>query len=312
MNILSRLTICYALVAVSGLTSCTKDNGKEPDDPNKPSVTTPYRAKLQALDYSPAPGQFINEMPRYEAGDTRATINAKALETINKGGLISLGALGGSLTMTLDKPIYRSADGTPEFRVLGNSYLTGNDGARVFGSAEPGLVRIMKDTNGNGLPDDTWYTFLGEMADQIVSTSITYSAVANPVAARWVDWSTADGLTGSLTCNVAYHSHTYFPQWIFGDSDNASVTISCLRVPANGFLVEATGLYSQVCYPGFADCFPNNDIRSAFSIADAVDGQGHPATIDRVDFVSVTTAVIDSNGPLGETSTEVGGIEVLQ
>lgn len=312
MKTFYRIAISAVLPAIFCLQSCSTEGGDEPDNPDRPAVATPYRAKFKAVDYAPAPGQFVNEMPRYEAGDTRASINAKALEALNNGNLISLGALGGSITLTLETPVYRSADGSPEFRVLGNCYLTGSDGNRIFGAAEPGMVWVMKDSNRNGLADDTWYRFVGDMADKITTVSITYKSVAEPVASRWVDWSTDNGQNGALTCNTAYHNHTYFPQWIYGDGVEATFTISCPCLPANGFLEQSSGLYRQVCYPGFADCFPNNDIRSAFSIADVVDMQGNAANIDRIDFIRVVTAVIDSNGPLGETSTEVGGIEVLQ
>ena len=281
------------------------------DDLDFPSPIAPHRAKISAVDYSPAPGQFVNEMPTYEDGDTRASMNAKALEVLNRGGLISLGAFGGEITITLAEPIFHNPGEDADFRVLGNSYITGAGNGVSYGSSEPGMVWIMKDENGNGKPDDTWYRFVGDMQDEIAYMTVTYTPNPNPTSAEWVDWVSDSGDSGHLTCNTAYHDHTYFPLWLNNGTSNVSMTKAGYAVPANGFLDTSTGLYRQICYPGFADSFPNNDIRSAFSIKDAVDILGNHADIDRVDFIRITTAVLDSNGPLGETSTEIGGIEIL-
>lgn len=296
---------------VAMMVSCNRDN-------DEPGVDVPgfgdevsRRVIISAVSYNPAPGQFVNEMPVYEPGDTRKTIEAKALEAINKGSLISLGALGGSITLTLEKPIFHDASKKFDFRVLGNSYITGSNERGEYGSSEPGLVEVMEDSNGNGLPDDIWYRFVGDMGDEITKVNITYTPAAEPTASNWVEWETSDGKTGALTCNLAYHEHTYFPQWLFDDTDNAEMTFETFCLPPNGFRDTSTGLFHQICYRGFADSYPNNDDRSAFSLRDAVDANGKPAHITKVDFIRITTAVIDANGPLGETSTEVGGIEAI-
>lgn len=301
--------ICLALVCGLIATGCDSGFDDIDDDP-VPDIELPRRIGLSAVDYRPAPGQFVNDMPAYEPGDTPDAINAKALSVLNSGGLVSLGAFGGEIIMTLSEPIIHNDLKDCDFRILGNSYITGTEGNTVYGSAEPGMVWVMEDVNANGLPDDTWYRFVGDMGDRIEHITVTYRPVAEPTAQKWVEWVTDSGETGFLTCNPSFHSHTYFPQWIFADPDRAELTVTGYAVPANGGLDPATGLYRQICYRGFADCFPNYDERSAFSLREAVDLNGKKANIRRVDFVKVTTAVLDSNGPLGEASTEVGGIEI--
>lgn len=290
--------------------ACNGDFG-EIDEPETPGHESTVRATVKAVDYNPAPGQFVNEMPPYEAGDTRSTMNQKALEALNRGALVSLGALGGTITITLAEPIVCDPAREADFRILGNAYFTGEENGKILGSSEPGIVRIMEDTNRNGIPDDEWYSFGGDMAEHITSVEITYTPVAKPTSQQWVEWVCDDATSGYLTCNTAYHAHTYFPMWLYDDVEKATMTVSAHKIPANGFVESSSGLFRQICYAGYADSFPNNDIRSAFSIRDAVDKNGKKANISRIDFISITTAVIDSNGPLGETSTEVGGIEVL-
>lgn len=305
-----KLFISLILILSVGVAfvSCNSDGDDEPLNPGTPST---HRVTLSAVDYRPAPGQFVNEMPRYDDGDTPESMNAKALELLNRGSLVSLGALGGEITLTLAEPIFHDANREADFRILGNSYITGVIGDITYGSSEPGIVWVMMDANGNGLPDDTWYRFVGDMSDQIDYFTITYTPAVNPTSQAWVDWSTDTGQRGSLTCNTAYHAHSYFPMWLYDDVDNARFTVSAYALPPNGFLESSSGLYRQICYRGFADSFPNNDPRSAFSLQDAVDINGRPANINRIDFIRITTAVIDSNGPLGEASTEIGGVEAL-
>lgn len=292
------------------LLSCSSGdfNGDDLENPLSPETRL---AKIVKVDYKPAPGQFVNDMPAYEDGDTPASMNQKALDLLNRGSLVSLGAFGGEITITLAEPITHDPARNADFRVLGNSYITGTTENNVYGSSEPGMVWVMKDENGNGLPDDTWYRFVGDMQDKITYVRVTYTPVTQPSASKWVDWQSSDSTTGALTCNLAYHDHSYFPRWIYNDPQNASMSVSGYMVPANGFLEESSGLFRQICYRGFADCFPNSDIRSAFSLADAVDLNGNPANLDAINFIRITTAVLDSNGPLGETSTEVGGIELI-
>lgn len=74
-------------------------------------------------EYKPAPGQFINELPKYEIGDTQSTMNRKALESIgyNTRILISLGGYGGYVICGFDHTIV-NVPGKYDFKVLGNAF----------------------------------------------------------------------------------------------------------------------------------------------------------------------------------------------
>ena len=53
---------------------------------------------IQAVDeYRPAPGQYVNDIPEYEEGDTEATMIQKCTERLanNNRELVALGAFGG-------------------------------------------------------------------------------------------------------------------------------------------------------------------------------------------------------------------------
>ncbi|MBO5053234.1 MAG: hypothetical protein J6C44_03225 [Muribaculaceae bacterium] len=288
------------------LTSCetTEPAGGGGDDEQGPRLLS-----VKVLDYSPAPGQFVNEIPLYQDGDTRETIRAKVEKAMNSGEMVTLGAFGGSITVKLKAPVYASHDGSPELRILGNAFLyTPETAANPIGSAEPGIVMVMTDANGNGEPDDTWYVLKGDHFDQAVYTSITYTD--NSSAGddkKFVKWEDSQGNSGWLSHNVAYHNHGFFPQWEL----ERTVTVEGLRLPDNGVYNEKTGNYDLSVYSGYADCWPNNSSRSGLSLSSAVTLEGQPVRVTRVDFIKVYTGILQNNGPLGECSTEVAGFQSL-
>ena len=115
---------------------------------------------IQAVDeYCPAPGQFVNDIPMYEDGDTPEIMAQKCTERIagnySDTHLISLGGWGGYVTFHFDHSI-ANIPGERDFAIWGNAYQEMKN--LVFGGMnEAGIVMVSKDVNGNGKPDDPWY-----------------------------------------------------------------------------------------------------------------------------------------------------------
>lgn len=82
---------------------------------------SPYISRV--YEYCPAPGQFINEMPRYEDGDTYESILQKAEESISGTNdiMISLGGYGGYVTFGFDHTVI-NIPGEKDFRIWGNCF----------------------------------------------------------------------------------------------------------------------------------------------------------------------------------------------
>ena len=113
----------------------TEDNPSEGD-------RSPY---ILAVDeYVPAPGQFVNILPKAEAGDDAASIRDKCTAALRGGfnGLVTLGGYGGYITFHFDHPV-RNVHGQYDLLIRGNY---------VAGASEPGIVMVSQDLNGNGLP----------------------------------------------------------------------------------------------------------------------------------------------------------------
>lgn len=286
------------------------------------SAASPYIS--QVFEYRPAPGQFVNEMPEYEEGDTYETMLAKAGEQIagdRMPGMITLGAFGGYVVFGFDHPVV-NRPGERDFRIFGNALVSDRD--NNGGSSEPGIVLVSRDVNGNGLPDDPWYELAGSEYHKpgtMKGYTVTYRApeaghTPTPDPAdkyvtdtTYIPWTSNDPAepSGHVTRN-AYHAQSYWPAWT--DLDRLEFTGT--RLAKNYVDVAGDGSYFvQKFYDwGYADNLPNAEDKG-FDIGWAVDADGLPVALESIDFVKVHTGVAQSCGRLGETSTEVSGAEDL-
>ena len=82
---------------------------------------------IQSVDeYRPAPGQYVNDAPEYEEGDTEADMIRKCNENLSglgptKSHLVALGGWGGYITFHFDHSI-ANIPGQRDFAVWGNAY----------------------------------------------------------------------------------------------------------------------------------------------------------------------------------------------
>ena len=246
----------------------------------------------RVFEYMPAPGQFVNLLPKYDEGDDAASMAAKCLTALQSGGMITLGGFGGYVTAGFNTTVY-NLEG-PDFRIDGNAH---------DGSAEPGVVWVSADANGNGLPDDVWYEIWGSEQKENRATSgytVTYSKPATQDGDS--PWTGSDGRTGSITHNI-YHSQPYYPQWYQGDK----LTFTATLLPDNVSYRDGTYVMSSFGY-GYADNMPNSPDNSSFDIDWAVKPDGSPANLESIDFIMIQNGVIGCNQVTGELSTEVSAI----
>jgi len=288
----------------------------DPETPYKSAISidvvheeveySPYISRV--YEYCPAPGQFVNEMPRWEQGDTYADILQKVEESI--GGtndeLITLGGYGGYVTFGFDHTVV-NVSGKADFRVWGNCFYKVADSPEKGGSAEPGIVMVSYDTNCNGEPDDPWFELAGSEYHSPATLhdySITYTRAEGDIT-----WRDSQGIDGAVSVNM-FHTQPYWPQWL----DEDEMTFAGTRLADNAVDTSGRGSrYVLYSYPwGYADNHPNEyaDLNS-FNIDNAVDSNGNSVKLPGVDFVRVYTGVNQSCGWLGETSTELSRAQDL-
>ena len=273
----------------------------------------------KVYEYTPAPGQFINETKTGGFDGSQTTPEAaiayaeSRMSEVDRDGnpypnWVSLGGFGGYIVVGFDHSIDNSGD--YDIGILGNSFS---------GSSEPGIVWVMQDENGNGLPDDTWYELAGSetgKAETIQNYAVTYyrpSGTMMPVL--WID---NLGNSGEIDYLTQFHRQDYYyPLWI--ESDSYTLTGTCLA-PRN-YDASGNGSYwVNAEYDwGYVDNFSSIDRLTGdenatadananhFKISNAIDFECQPIHLDYIDFVKVQVGVNAKSGWLGELSTEVFG-----
>ncbi len=286
-----------------------------------------YIAKV--FEFKPAPGQFINDLPAANDGDTAERILSRANTYLAKknGDLVSLGAFGGYVVFGFDHTVV-NVKGKRDFRVLGNAFWAeanpNSNSTMRGGSSEAGVIMVAYDKNKNGLPDDEWYEIEGgghKMPKTIQHYEITYyrpdpnkkpvpggtTGTVGFVDMEYIYWKDNQGKSGYLIQNNAYnHSLDYWPKWL---RDQASITFKGTRLPDNAVDESGTGSYfvQYAFLYGYADNAPNGDDDSAIDINWAIDKNGNKVMLPGIDFVKVYNGLNQQAGWLGETSTEIMG-----
>lgn len=263
------------------------------------------------FDYTPAPGQFINELKTGGFDGTQTTMEAAiayAEKRMRDENWVSLGGFGGYIVVGFDHSIENSGD--YDFGIKANSFA---------GSSEPGIVWVMQDENGNGEPDDTWYELAGSetgKATTIQEYAVTYYRPAGPMMP--VQWTDNLGNYGEVDYLKQFHRQDYYyPLWI--EEDSYTLTGTCLE-PRNRDASGNGSYWVNDQYDwGYADNFSPVDRltdednaegevnANHFKISDAIDCECEPIHLDYIDFVKVQVGVNAKSGWLGELSTEVCG-----
>ncbi|MEG0925784.1 cell surface protein [Chryseobacterium sp.] len=276
-----------------------------------------YIAKV--LDFRPAVGQFMNEIPEYVQGNTAADMLQKANASLvgSNSTMLSLGGFGGYVVFGFDHTI-PNLNGR-DFKILGNAFFGNAANDPRSGSCEPGIIMVAYDRNKNGKPDDNeWYEIAGSEYFKNTTTkdySITYfkpndSKAPVPGNDGWqtdieyIKWQDNLGNSGFKTKNT-FHAQSYYPLW-FSD---ASYGFTGTRLKDNFYDQSGTGTYwvGKSYDFGYADNAPNTDEASNIDISWAVDRNGRYVKLPGIDFVRVHTGINQEAGWLGEVSTEVAG-----
>lgn len=245
----------------------------------------------KVYDLLAAPGQFVGQIT---SGTTLEAACSSAETTLRNNGYISLGGFGGYIVVGFDHSIDNK--GQYDFAVKGNSFSN---------SSEPGIVWVMQDENGDGLPNDTWYELKGSEYGKQETTqdyAVTYYRPKSP--GMPVTWTDNQGKQGSLTLNPKY------PTWVSADS--YTLRGSCLQARNEDTSGSGTYWENRDYDWGYADNYSKtdmitNDGNNYFRISDAVTFDGKPANLQYIDFVKVQVGVNAQSGWLGEISTEVLG-----
>lgn len=258
----------------------------------------------KVYEFTAAPGQFINE--GYTA-NTAEEAAEYATTRMKAESYVSLGGWGGYVVVGFDHSVEN--DGSYNIQIKGNSFN---------GSSEPGVIWVMQDENGDGLPNDTWYELKGSefgKAGEIRDYAVTYyrpKGTGMPVY-----WTDNQGNSGTVDYLATHNQDYYYPNWIKADC----YTLRGTCLPSNIRETSPGYWFNGNLEWGYADNFSSvdrlttdsNNSASAnsnhFRISDAITYDGQPANLKYIDFVKVATGCNGKAGGLGENSTEVYNIK---
>lgn len=264
--------ILFALV-FTVFTACKKDEDTEYG--SNVYVTTMF-------EFMPGPGQNTNR----SLGNIAA---AKSLE--GKEGFVSLGAWGGYIVLGFDHTVINEPD-KEDIIIYGNPQ---------FNYAEPGVIWVMQDKNGNGKPDDTWYEIKGSEygnAGYVRDYEVTYT---RPEGGGDVSWKDNKGNSG--TVNSLSSTFQSYPSWI----KTNEYTLKGSLLPSTG--IKLDGLITSAPFAfGYADNLIGGD---KIDIAQAIDQEGKTVSLGGVDFIKIQTGIQANLAHLGEFSTELIGVADL-
>lgn len=280
--------------------------------------TKPYIDRV--VEYSPAPGQFVNVLPPIKEGDPLDSVLTRCTKALanDRRGLVSLGGFGGYITFAFDHRI-KNRDGM-DIMIHGNAFRSTKNKGR--GSSEPGVVMVMVDKNNNGLPDDgMWYELKGagyDLPETVKNYKITYyrptpDKEATTVPTRpghpdyvtdgaYIKWTDNQGRIGYIGKN-SYHNQPYWPQ---NRTDEASISftgtlLTNVARDESGVGREWT---CRIWEYGYVDNLPNDE-EKGFDIDWAIDARGNAVRLEGIDFVRVYCCTNEQAGWLGELSTEI-------
>lgn len=254
--------------------------------PERP-ITDESNAYVTTLfEYRPAPGQFINKAPG----------NHESAEGILGGkGLVTLGAWGGYIVLGFDHTVVNSDE--EDIMIYGNA---------MTNFAEPGVIYVMQDENGNGEPDDTWYELVGSEFGKdgvIRDYSVTYTR-PEP-ATTDIPWKDNQGNEGVVKTNN-FHRQPYYPEWI---TENEYTLTGVLLPSGNIDMSNPNMIISDPFEFGYADNLEDGD---AIDISNAIDAEGNKIDLTGIDFIKIQTGIQANMGWLGELSTEIVGVADLR
>lgn len=263
------------------------------DEHYRPATAGSSSDKVTVYEFMPAPGQFVHQI----ASSTMAYACREAERRLSNRQDVSLGGFGGYIIVGFDHSV-RNIAGEYDFAIGGNSFRTSN---------EPGIVWVMQDENGNGIPDDNWYELRGSETDKsetIYNYSVTYYRPASQGAP--IMWTDSRNNTGILTVHPSY------PAW----QDADSYTLTGTRLEAR---TTFTDEWSNAPFDwGYADNMGSDRLSDSdnhdagmnynyFKIENAMSASRRPVELKYIDFIMVQCGINATAGILGEVSTEVFG-----
>lgn len=262
------------------------------EEPVKEQETGNFLVKV--FEYVYAPGQH--------AQIALMSDTAKITGDPEDNSFIYLGGYGGYLTASFRTDVKND---------LGDDFAVW---ALKSASAEPAIVWVMEDANGDNLPNETWYELKGsEYENSTREYSVSYEKTDS-----CVNWS--DNLGGSGVLIPGYGALNSSIWW-WPATTTSKITLSGSLLP--NVMMDTDTTESQHWEPveigfnwGYAENLLGEDYNkdqgyNSFDISNAVDSDGKAVQLSQIRFIKIQSAVFQIAGWLNEISPEIKGASEL-
>ncbi len=178
---------------------------------------------------------------------------------------------------------------------------------------EPAVVYVMRDDNGDGLPNETWYELEGSQFENSQRNySVTYYKPAADTAN--ICWRDSNGHTGELKASFG---NPYTSSWWWSEISTDTVTFHGTRLPDAYENTQVSDASSWTVPEGrfewgYAENrsgtdFDSKTFSNRLDISNAVDADGNAVQLNHIRFIKVQSAVLQQAGWLNEVSPEIRG-----
>jgi len=277
-------------IFVSSFFSC-----KEPVEPQED--TSLYISDVFRYVY--APGQHASlALP----ADSLAFVGNPA----NQKRFVYLGGFGGYIIAGFSHTVTNRAGADFEVILMKSS------------APEPAVVYVMPDTNGDGLPNETWYELKG---NQFENSKRNYWVryFKAKTSADNITWLDSEGTRGELKPG---YGATNSSEWWWSETKTDSITFYGTRLPDSyenaGSVVAPLWKVPDGKFAwGYAENNSGTDYdkdsgSNKLDISNAVDQHGNPVTLAGIRFIKIQTAVFQQAGWLNEVSSELRGAKEIK
>jgi len=298
----------------SGVEPADTVSHDEPAEVDKTQMAHALVSKV--FEYMPAPGHQVNGYTVVgdfiHDGASMEEACDSVLEHWKRQWMVSLGGQGGYVVAGFDHDVICSGDDY-DIVIKGNPYSY---------QSEPGIIWVMQDENGDGLPNDTWYELRGSeygTDNETLNYAITYYKPTAPQ--QDIEWRDNQGGSGIIPYMPAWNKHdSYWQDWVPTevDADGRECRtyygsrLKDTHTYENGYTLEPPFAWGYADNDGSdyctVDAFLTGRRLGYFKISNAVTHDGHPANLSHINFVKIQTGQTGCSPNLGEISTEVYGI----
>lgn len=325
---LARAPRGYLAVLVTAITALVT---QAVPNPSVAEGRPPNPFASRVLEFSPAPGQFVNVEDFNDPSHALGPPSAGGTNLAANDSIVSLGGFGGYIVLGFDQPVLDHPLNPfgMDLIVFGNSFWIGNDPQARW--AEPAVVEVSRDDNANGVADDQWFLIPGSHITSVTDdwSSVTwdddtFDDTFPPANSAWIpsgefgEWDTLGWrLPSSLVDSVGRMVNPFVPSdeegvWGYGD---LSPTLVLGDLTGNNLVDDPTisheEFYTVPDDPHEVGVSPRSGGGDAFDIAWAVHPEtGEPAGLTSIDFVRLSTGM-HQDAPsllLNELSAEIDAV----